>query len=85
MGPGSPGGPLGPGGAGDPAGPGGQWLLVSVSAGQKRVLRLGDPGAGWSNRSGGQRGQEGLGALEVSSFQGYPQLRPDQGFLGAQS
>ena len=31
---------------------------------------------------GGQEGQEGLGALQVSSFQGYPQLRPDQGSLG---
>ena len=72
MGPGSPGGPLGPGGAGDPAGPGGQWLLVSVSAGQKRVLRLGDPGAGWSNRSGGPggpRGPRGPGGL---LFPGVP-------------
>lgn len=61
---------------------------LSESVGQKRVLSLGDPGAGWSNRiwgPGGPGGQEGLGALEASSFQGYPQLRPDQGFLGARS
>ena len=31
---------------------------------------------------GAQEGQEGLGALEVPSLQGCPQLRPGQGSLG---
>lgn len=48
---------------------------LSESVRQKQVLRLGDPGVGWSNRGwglgqGGQGGQEGLGALEVPSLQG---------------
>lgn len=31
---------------------------------------------------GAQEGQEGLGALEVPSLQGCPQLQPGQGSLG---
>ena len=48
---------------------------LSESVGQKQVLKLGDPGVGWSNRAwvvgeGGQGAQEGLGALEVPSLRG---------------
>ena len=60
---------------------------LSESVGQKQVLKLGDPGVGWSNRAwvvgeGGQGAQEGLGALEVPLSPGYPQLWPDQSSLG---